>query len=102
MYLLEAFKRHGVHFTLQKLSVKSVYVGFETRDVYLSTVLSLHFVPGMKHRPETQPISLTVTRCAEESKAYSSSGVKSRRSSMWSQTLRRFTPSTSFFASGRV
>jgi len=66
VYLLEAFKRHGVHLALQKLSVESVYVGFEARYVYLSTVLSLHFVPGMKHRPETHPIRLTVTKCAEE------------------------------------
>ena len=58
MYLLEAFKRHGVHLSFQKLSVESVYMGFEARYVYLSTVLSLHFVTGMKHRSETQPISL--------------------------------------------
>jgi len=58
VYLLEAVKRHGVHLALQKLSVESVYVGFETRYVYLSTVLSLHFVTGMKDRPETRPISL--------------------------------------------
>ena len=66
MYLLESFKRHGVHLSLEKLCVKSVYVGLETRNVYLSTVLSLHFVSGMKHRSETHPIRLTVTKCADE------------------------------------
>ena len=42
--------------------MESVYVGFEARDVYLSTVLSLHFVAGMKGRSE---ISWTVTKCGE-------------------------------------
>jgi hypothetical protein len=51
VYLLEAFKGHGVQLALQQLGVEGVYVGFQTRYVYLSTVLSLHFVAGMKHRP---------------------------------------------------
>ena len=103
VYLLQAFKGHGVHLAFQELGVERVYMGFEARYIYLSAVLSLHFVSVMKSRSEPQPISPTITRGGGKRRgAYSSSGVKSRRSSMWSQTLRRFTPSTSFFASGRV
>ena len=51
VYLLQAFKGHGVHLSLQELGVESVYVCLETRYVYLSTVLSLHFVSGMNWRP---------------------------------------------------
>ena len=66
MYLLEAFERDRVHLALQQLSVEGVYMGFEARYVYLSTVLSLHFVPRMKSRSETHPISSTVTKCGGE------------------------------------
>jgi len=55
--LLEAFEGHGVQLAFQELGVESVHVGFEARYVYLSTVLSLHFVAGMNGGSETQPIS---------------------------------------------
>ena len=62
VYLLQAFKGHGVHLAFQELGVERVYMGFEARYIYLSAVLSLHFVSVMKSRSEPQPISPTITR----------------------------------------
>ena len=53
MYLFETFEGNGVQLAPQELGVKGIDMGFEARHVYLSTVLGLHFVPGMKHRSET-------------------------------------------------
>ena len=62
MYLFETFERYGVELALEKLGVEGVHVGFEARYVDLSAVLSLHFVPEMKERSGTQPISFTGAR----------------------------------------
>jgi len=44
VYLLEAFKRHGVELAFEKLGVEGVHVSFEARNVHLSTFLGLHFI----------------------------------------------------------
>ena len=61
MYLLEAFETHGVELAFQKLGVEGVHVSFEARNIYLPTLLGLHFVPEVKHSVETRPIRLEKT-----------------------------------------
>jgi len=53
VYLFETFKGNGVQLATEELGVKGINMGFEAGHVYLSTVLGLHFVPGMKRRSET-------------------------------------------------